>query len=435
MTRREVRVLRSRSGRAGFRAALVVAFSLGLGATVFVPAASVSATQVAGGSTAPTLSAAPTSSSKFRYTYYADGALHTVISPTATKATYTYDKDGNVVAISTGPAAASVSAAAATPATPHPMVSSVDPPVASAGAEVTISGTGFAADPLSNDVRIGTLMAHVVSSTASSLTVIVPPGSGGGAVTVATPGGMSSPGPRLTVHQVSPADLAADEHRLPSTGATPAGSGVTGLSGVVRNTSGAPLSGVTITVSDGWDQGDSTTKSDRNGRFDLTDLSPGHRELTIDGSSAGRFGYYVEPIDLTEGRTTSIPTPIWLDAQRQRNTVSIPVRPAQQVIVRAPQDPRFEIVVPKGTTITDHRGHVVTRLTITKVPLGRTPVPLLRSMSAFFDVQPGDASVSGPGLRVIYPNQSGQPAGTVLPYVAATPYGPQAVGRPTAPGR
>ena len=79
-------------------------------------------------------------------------------------------------------------------------------------------------------------------------------------------------------------------------------------------------------------------------------------------------------------------------------------------------------MIPKGTVITDHRGRPVTTLTMTAVPVDRSPVPLGAGMKAFFDVQPGDATVSGPGIQVIYPNGSGQPPGTHLPYVSVADY-------------
>jgi hypothetical protein len=55
-----------------------------------------------------------------------------------------------------------------------PVVSAVSPASAAAGEVVDVSGRGFQADPLANDVRVGGVPALVVSASGDSLKVVVP---------------------------------------------------------------------------------------------------------------------------------------------------------------------------------------------------------------------------------------------------------------------
>jgi len=72
-----------------------------------------------------------------------------------------------------------------------PVVSAVSPASAAPGDVVDVSGRGFQADPLANDVRVGGVRALVVSATGDALKVVVPrvgPGEPSRALEVRVPG-------------------------------------------------------------------------------------------------------------------------------------------------------------------------------------------------------------------------------------------------------
>ena len=75
-----------------------------------------------------------------------------------------------------------------------PVVSTVSPASAAAGDTVTVSGRGFQADPLGNDVRLGGVPALVLSATGDAMKVVVPrvgPGEPARALEVRVPGSTS----------------------------------------------------------------------------------------------------------------------------------------------------------------------------------------------------------------------------------------------------
>jgi RHS repeat-associated protein len=343
------------------------------------------------------------------YTYDASGRLATVTTAAGT-ATYTYDAEGNVVSIGKG---------AAAPAVPHssaaarPVVTAVRPAAAPPGASITITGRGFSAAN-KDIVHVGGLAAQVVQASATRLRVIAPPGTGG-TVVVTTPGGTAR-GPSVRVSEpllATPPVQGRDAHPLR------APPGVTAISGLVETSKSVPLAGVSITVASRAGAAQAHTVTGASGQFLLSGLTAGSHQLIISASS---YGVYAEPVELPAGRTTVLPWVTYLTPLDTSHIVTLTSPASHEVTVTTPKIPGLEIEIPKGTVIRDHNGHVVTKVSITPLEVGRTPYPLAPGMQpGFFTLQPGDATVSGPGLRVIYPNGTGQPAGTAIPYFVNTP--------------
>lgn len=114
---------------------------------------------------------------------------------------------------------------------PPPAISGLSSNIGDPGATFTITGSGFDADPLRDDVWVGGIQATVASASTSSLLVRIPPGAAVGPVSVATDAGVSNAadptsGPMFTVR---PAGAPA--------GAAP----VVGQIGTVVNTPGPSL--------------------------------------------------------------------------------------------------------------------------------------------------------------------------------------------------
>lgn len=352
------------------------------------------------------------------YTYDASGRLATVTTAAGT-ATYHYDAVGNVTSI-TRSAPAPAGSAAVRPTRAAPRISSASPAAVRVGKPVTITGSGFGRTAATDVVRVGALMARVLSAAPSRLVVAAPPGSGG-RVAVHTLGGTAT-GPAVVIRG-APKQMgavtggAADRHPLR------AAAGVTALAGQVETSRGTPLAGIRVSVSGGWNRAGTSTVTNSRGQFLLSYLSPGRQTLTIDGSklAGGRdYGVYAEPVELPRGRTSVLPWISYLTTIAAGVPIASPTR--HQVTLTTPRIPGLKVLIPAGTVIRDRHGKVVRSLSITQLPTGRTPMPWGPGMvPAYFTIQPGDATVSGPGLRVIYPNSSGRPPGEAVSYLAENP--------------
>jgi RHS repeat-associated protein len=156
---------------------------------------------VVGGLTVPAGRATAQSPEPVRYAYDAAGRLTGVTDPAGDAAAYGYDGVGNLTGI-TRRDSTQVTVLGLTPTSGAP------------GAEVTITGTGFATDPADNEVTIGGTDATVVEAAPTQLVVTVPAGAGSGPVTVETAAGSAdSPGsftvedrPAPAISGFSPAD-------------------------------------------------------------------------------------------------------------------------------------------------------------------------------------------------------------------------------------
>jgi len=270
--------------------------------------------------------------------------------------------------------------------------------------------------------------AQTKSGTGSGLTILPP----------AAPGTISTSAARTVVTSADPDFIwqgklkdgkpHSDWQDLP---ALQAPTGVTALSGQILNLAGLPLAGVVLEAED-LSTGAHSTKveTDETGRFLLTDLSANRQELIIDGrrSRSRRnpqeaivgpredHGLFEYGIDTKDGTTTVLPFTIWLPKIDTANAVKIQSPTESEVVITSPHIPGLELRLAPGTTITDHDGETVREVSLTPIPLDRTPFPLANNIEVplYFTAQPGGSyiySTSKIGARVIYPNHTPQPPG------------------------
>ena len=186
---------------------------------------------------------------------------------------------------------------------------------------------------------------------------------------------------------------------------------------------GAPLADVELEI-DGHD-----VRTDRSGRFLLTldGLATGRHVLEINGATAttaGRtYGFFEAGVQMVAGKTTALPFTIWMPAIDTAHTVTIPSPTTQETVVTTPYIPGLELHLAPGTVIRDEDGNRVTQLSITPVPIDRTPFPLPSGVEVpiYFTIQPGGAYVASYGsaakaARLYYPNYAGHAAGTRLDF-------------------
>jgi RHS repeat-associated protein len=195
---------------------------------------------------------------------------------------------------------------------------------------------------------------------------------------------------------------------LPSLKAHP---GVTALAGRVLSLNGKPLAHVTLSI------GKKHVESDNTGRFLLEDVPAGHQVLGIDGSTANRhgvtYGFFEYGAELRPKVTNTLSFNIWMPVLDTAHAVNIPSPTNKEVVVGTPTMPGLELHLEPGTVIYDRNHKVVKQITITPVPLDRTPFPLpFIQVPLYFTIQPGGAyiEVNGSsgvkGARLFYPNSA-----------------------------
>ena len=186
-------------------------------------------------------------------------------------------------------------------------------------------------------------------------------------------------------------------------------SGVTALSGIVKTLQGQPLPGVTLQISD------VTTQSDENGQFLLAPVKAGFETLVIDGSTANHpghaYGRFEDLVQITNGETNVLPYTIWMTRLDTAHAVDISSPTTSEVVLTDPHIPGLEIHIPAGSTIKDDDGNVITKLSLTALPVDRPPFPLPPNVNdpVYFTVQPGGAYVGPKGAWIVYPNYTNLP--------------------------
>jgi len=194
--------------------------------------------------------------------------------------------------------------------------------------------------------------------------------------------------------------------------------GTTALGGQVLKLNGEPLEHVTLEI------GNRRAESDSTGRFLLADIPAGHQVLVIEGSSANtptkKYGRFEFGAEIKPGVQNKLDFKIWMTMLDMAHEVTIPSPTTKETILTTPTMPGLELRLPAGTVINDAHGKVVTKITITPIPLDRPPFPLpFVQVPTYFTIQPGGAYISvhspGPkGARLFYPNTEHKPAG--VPY-------------------
>jgi hypothetical protein len=98
--------------------------------------------------------------------------------------------------------------------------------------------------------------------------------------------------------------------------------GVTALAGQVLGLSGRPLVHAVLQIES------HQVHTDETGRFILTNISPGHHVLVIDGRTANKgkatYGLFEAGVDIKAGSTNTLNYTIWMTQLDRANAVRIP---------------------------------------------------------------------------------------------------------------
>ncbi len=192
--------------------------------------------------------------------------------------------------------------------------------------------------------------------------------------------------------------------KLPPLEAKP---GVTALAGQVLTLDGRPLPRVTLEI-DG-----NSARTDGTGRFLLEQLTAGHHEMWIDGGTTNTphatYGLFEVGVDIIPGQTNVLAYTIWMPEIDTAHTVTIPAPTQTETVVSTPLIPGLELRIPPQTTIWDRNHQLVTKVSITRIPVNQPPFPLPAGVEVplYFTIQPGGAYLKNPthtGAQLIYPN-------------------------------
>jgi RHS repeat-associated protein len=203
-----------------------------------------------------------------------------------------------------------------------------------------------------------------------------------------------------------------------------AADGVTAVTGQVLRLNGKPLAGVAVSIDS------ETTVTDDNGGFLIEGASPGTHQLKVDGTTAivgGRHytKHFIE-VNVVEGKTASMPGPIYLPRVNPDTEVSIASPSDEEVVLTHPDIPGLEVRIPKGAVLREYDGKIVTKLSITPIPVDRAPYPAPIDFSVYFTLQPGGAFVDGDAsnaIKIIYPNYLGLAPGSSVNFWNYDPNG------------
>ena len=178
---------------------------------------------------------------------------------------------------------------------------------------------------------------------------------------------------------------------------------------------GDPLAGVGLQV------GERVAYSDETGRFLLTDVPDGYQRLVMMGFTANsgdrHYGMFEHGVDIEPGSTATLPFTIWMPLLDTQNAVVLPQgRTSRVVVARTPRIPGMELHVPAGIELRTPGGGALESLTLTQVPLDRTPFPLPEGTRLVVVPQghgtnvlaaDGMLAVAGKGVRAVFPNVPG----------------------------
>jgi YD repeat-containing protein len=221
----------------------------------------------------------------------------------------------------------------------------------------------------------------------------------------------------------------SDWQDLPPLQAPP---GETALAGQVLDLRGLPLAKVTLELESHYGASPVSVETDETGRFLLTGVSPGWGELIIDGHKAQRrlneqssalgpeedHGLFEYGLRIKKGETLVLPFTIWLPKIDAQHAVSIPQKPSSEFVVTTPKIQGLELRLPANGELIDREGKPVREVSLTPIPLDRTPFPLPQvKVPVYFTAQPGGAYIHNPGgsgARVYYPNTFDELPGTRL---------------------
>ncbi len=288
-----------------------------------------------------------------------------------------------------------------------PVITSFSNVEAIAGQLVTVTGTQFPTTLAEASVKLGSTPGQIVSTSATSLTFLVPYGAATDKVTISNAFGARKSAASLPIK--------------------------TSISGTVLDSNGAPLSGVSVSVTNA----NIAASTDSTGRFLLTDVPRGIAQVELDMSSfPANLGLptMTYTMIVTESRDNEIGFPIYLPAGLGSSSLFNAVRVPSGVGSEAQAEADAPVIIEHDglrleipSLVTFPKGAKEPRVGLTRLSAdGRLPAPLpskvYPSVVALITPIGTTFGAKGEGLATLtFPNPDKFPAGTVLDLYAFRP--------------
>jgi RHS repeat-associated protein len=339
-----------------------------------------------------------------------DGVAATVrtVSPTAITTTVPIGATTGPLVVTT-PAGSATAAFAVTPTGDFTLTASPAPPAA---VRVIAGDRGFARITAAGGGIFTGLVAVDVSTAPTGVTAVVSPrlvAPGGGTFLALAVGASVPPGSyaftvsgqaevdgrRVTrttpvVLDVLPAATVAVTGRVLTAEAIP-----------------QPIPGATVAL------GTAFALTDAAGNFVLLGAPAGPAMLVVDGRTAStadaQFPLVEVQVDVSPSGPSRVPFVLYLPKIDTANPVDLPTDTTgavtRTVQATTPRIPGLVVTIPQGTRIIGPDGNPVRQLTITPVPIDRSPMPFPPGVAPpmLFAIQPGGAAPSQP-LPITFPN-------------------------------
>ncbi len=184
-----------------------------------------------------------------------------------------------------------------------------------------------------------------------------------------------------------------------------------------------PIPGVQVTLQSAF------APTDAAGNFVLQGspahpLTPGPAMLRVDGSTASgptvQYPLVEVQINVASSGPSRVPFILYLPALDTAHPITLPLKTdgsgetAQEVQATTPLIPGLVVTIPVNTKITGPDGLPVRQITITPVPVDRSPMPFPPGVTIpmLFSIQPGNSVPSQP-LPISFPNVQQAPPGAV----------------------
>ncbi len=207
--------------------------------------------------------------------------------------------------------------------------------------------------------------------------------------------------------------------------------GSTTLAGRVLSTENVPIPNCTVSAP-APSGSDVTATTDGAGNFLLAGLQSGPaRPIFIQPPAGSVYPAIKEPADVAANQANVVPYTFYLPAIDPLNT---PINPNGPTDVTSARVPGLKMTIPQGVRLRVLGSSAdVTHVSITPVPIDRTPAPLPSNTAAslVYTSQPGNSCIvdagnqciptninNGPQIPVTYPNLGGASPGVQVPLYA-----------------
>lgn len=232
---------------------------------------------------------------------------------------------------------------------------------------------------------------------------------GGQTATLTLNSGTAPAGPvTITVTATTVVDGQTIVRQSPLTVTILAAGGTTLAGRILATKDDAPIPGARVKI------GSLIVTTDASGNFLFTNPPTGPQVLLIDGPSALYPGDLPVPATIAPAVANTLSYPVYLHEVSQ---TYFPLVPGQATVIQPPDIPDFSMIIPADTTIMGWDSQPNVKVSVTRVPIDRLPLPPIPpdvSTPWVYMFNFGKAGGGYPNrpIPIVFPNETNSPPGT-----------------------